>query len=293
MSSNSSSSGFGSLDQQQIQINFPEQPLTAEQYYTNFSLSEHPDALIYCDGARAGPSEPKYGAGNRLQEDQPKPKRTRTEFSDFQKHVLSAEFAKNQYISQDRRKQLAYILKLTERNIKVWFQNRRMDAKKAVVSTSEGVALGPELGNAAFDQWNYPGVPGPSAHQHYPVGTPFVGYRQDFQHFSHVTTPMSILEPTNGTECSSMMPVTPYEAQAIPPGVTPNHVAIQEQQIVVPDENGTTQATPASQNTTSPCYAVKNQVQALQGTVPGIACNESSTNQSGQGLGFLTTKSMS
>ncbi|KAL4705160.1 hypothetical protein ACJJTC_007906 [Scirpophaga incertulas] len=241
MSSNSSSSGFGSSDQQQIQINFPEQPLTAEQYYTNnFSLSEHPDALIYCDGSRAVPSEPRYGAGNRLQEDQPKPKRTRTEFSDFQKHVLSAEFAKNPYISQDRRKQLASILKLTERNIKVWFQNRRMDAKKAVVSTSEGVALGPELGNAAFDQWNYPGVPGPNAHQHYPVGTPFVGYRQEFQHSNHVTSAMSLFESTNEIGCSSVMPGSSYEAQAILPDVTPNQVAsgtIQEQ-IAAPDENG-------------------------------------------------------
>ncbi|KAL4705168.1 hypothetical protein ACJJTC_007914 [Scirpophaga incertulas] len=77
----------------------------------------------------------------------------------------------NIHITQERRKQLACILKLTERNIKVWFHNRRIDSKKAVHSTSEMVALGPELGNAAFDQWNCPGVPGPSAHQHY-AGNP-------------------------------------------------------------------------------------------------------------------------
>ncbi|KAL4705159.1 hypothetical protein ACJJTC_007905 [Scirpophaga incertulas] len=240
MSSNSSSSGFGSSDQQQIQYNFPEQPLTAEQYYTsNTSQPEHLIALSRCEKSSAGPSGIRYGALNRQQKDQPKQKRTRTEFSDFQKHFLCAEFAKNQYISQERRKQLANILKLTERNIKVWFQNRRMDAKKAVNSTSEMVALGPELGSEAFEQC--PGVPGPSAHQHCAVGAPFFGYRQDGQSSSYVTTPMDIFESTQGMSYSTMMPVAPYEAQAVPPDVTSSQVAsgvIQEPHIAAPDENG-------------------------------------------------------
>ncbi|KAL4719435.1 hypothetical protein ACJJTC_011713 [Scirpophaga incertulas] len=197
MSLNSSSSGFGISDQQQIQFNFPEQPLTAEQYYTsNTSQPEHPIALFCCEGSSAGPSG--HGARSRLQQDQHKPKRIRTGFSDYQKHVLRTEFARNQYITQERRQQLATILKLTERNIKVWFQNRRMDAKKAVVSTSEMDTLGPELGNEAVGEWNRPGVPGPSAH-HYVVGAPFVGYRQDGHPSSYATTPMGIFEPTNRT----------------------------------------------------------------------------------------------
>ncbi|CAG9787284.1 unnamed protein product [Diatraea saccharalis] len=59
-----------------------------------------------------------------------KPKRHRTAFTTDQLTALETEYQIAQYIRRDRRIELSQILNLTERSIKIWFQNRRMKAKK-------------------------------------------------------------------------------------------------------------------------------------------------------------------
>ncbi|CAG9787283.1 unnamed protein product [Diatraea saccharalis] len=58
-----------------------------------------------------------------------KPKRHRTAFTTNQLTALETEYQIAQYIKRDRRMELSQILNLTERSIKIWFQNRRMKAK--------------------------------------------------------------------------------------------------------------------------------------------------------------------
>ncbi|KAK3095049.1 hypothetical protein FSP39_009659, partial [Pinctada imbricata] len=68
-----------------------------------------------------------------------RPKRARTTFSADQLYHLEKEFQRNQYLVGKERTQLAKELRLSETQVKVWFQNRRTKYKRDRCREVEGI----------------------------------------------------------------------------------------------------------------------------------------------------------
>ncbi|CAB3401469.1 unnamed protein product [Caenorhabditis bovis] len=89
-------------------------------YYGQFGQPLGPAAFPTWPNCYPNAAWPNYAAS----------KKGRQTYQRYQTSVLEAKFQQSSYVSKKQREELRLQTQLTDRQIKIWFQNRRMKAKK-------------------------------------------------------------------------------------------------------------------------------------------------------------------
>ncbi|GLV39660.1 RabX1 [Carabus blaptoides fortunei] len=143
-------------------------------------------------------------------------KRPRTAFTASQIKSLEAEFEKNKYLSVAKRLQLSKSLKLTETQIKIWFQNRRTKWKRKYTNDVELLAQ------------QYYSSMGIMAPRPIFIGDRLCHFSRFFNYPNHPQMMPGMVPPLPTHHPSSGALLAPLPVSAAPQHCVPNYINIEE-----------------------------------------------------------------